>query len=168
MAGPAVAVDSSSGRSQNSRGSCFAPAPGSEGHLGASPLAVLTNSFCISSTTVERVSRSAWLHSLRASILRARSGPVGLRAYHAWSSWRATAPGRASLDIPSDERRVLSCGVPEIGHLWCAAAHAARSYSLIKQPRTGRRVMRSWLRSTTGWVGGGGRRSRARWGHRPL
>jgi hypothetical protein len=31
-------------------------------------------------TTVERASRSAWLHSLRASILRARSGPIGLRA----------------------------------------------------------------------------------------
>jgi len=40
--------------------------------------------------------------------------------------------------------------------------HAARSYSLIRPPRTGRRVMRSWLRSMTGWVGRGGRRSRAR------
>jgi hypothetical protein len=31
-------------------------------------------------TTVERASRSALLHSLRASILRARSGSIGLRA----------------------------------------------------------------------------------------
>jgi hypothetical protein len=46
--------------------------------------------------------------------------------------------------------------------------HAACSYSLIRPPRTGRRVMRSWLRSATGWVGCGGRRSRPWWGHRPL
>jgi hypothetical protein len=49
MTGPSAAVDSSSGRSRNSRCSCFAPAPGSNGHLRASPLAVLTNSCCISS-----------------------------------------------------------------------------------------------------------------------
>jgi hypothetical protein len=46
--------------------------------------------------------------------------------------------------------------------------HAARSYSLIRPPRTGRRLIRSSLRSATGWVGRGGRRSWARCGHRPL
>src|SRR5438105_3589259 len=40
--------------------------------------------------------------------------------------------------------------------------HATRSYSLIKPCRTGRRLMRSLLRSATGWVGRGGRRLRAR------
>jgi len=60
-------------------------------------------------TTVEWASRSAWLHSLRASILRARSGPVGLRAYHALGS-RGELPLLAELASisPSDERRVLS------------------------------------------------------------
>ena len=46
--------------------------------------------------------------------------------------------------------------------------HATRSYSLIKPPRIGRRLMRWWVRSATGWVGSGGRRSQARWGRRPL
>jgi hypothetical protein len=46
--------------------------------------------------------------------------------------------------------------------------HAARSYSLIRPPRTGRRVICSWLRFATGWVGCGGRRLRARCGRRPL
>lgn len=46
--------------------------------------------------------------------------------------------------------------------------YAARSYSLIKPPRTGRRVICLWWRSATGWVGRGGRRPRARWGRRPL
>ena len=45
---------------------------------------------------------------------------------------------------------------------------AARSYLLIKSPRTGRRLIRSWLRSATGWLGWGGRRSWARCGRRPL
>ena len=36
--------------------------------------------------------------------------------------------------------------------------HATRSYSLIKPCRTGRRLMRSLLRSATGWVGRGGRK----------
>jgi len=34
--------------------------------------------------------------------------------------------------------------------------YAARSYSLIKPPRIGWRVIRSSLRSATGWVGRGG------------
>jgi len=33
---------------------------------------------------------------------------------------------------------------------------AARSYSLVKPPRTGRRLMRPWMRSATEWVGSGG------------
>ena len=35
--------------------------------------------------------------------------------------------------------------------------YAARSYSLMRPPRTGRRVISSWERSTGGWSGRGGR-----------
>jgi hypothetical protein len=57
-----------------------------------------------------------------------------------------------------------ACGVPEAGHDAEQQLHAARSYSLIRPPKTGRRLICSWLRSGTGWVGCGGRRSRARCG----
>jgi hypothetical protein len=40
--------------------------------------------------------------------------------------------------------------------------YAARSYSLIRPPRTGRRLIRSWDRSATGWSGRGGRSWRLR------
>jgi hypothetical protein len=46
--------------------------------------------------------------------------------------------------------------------------YAAHSYSLIRPPRTGRRLIRSWERSATGWSGRGGWRWRLRWGRRPL
>jgi Integrase core domain len=34
--------------------------------------------------------------------------------------------------------------------------YAARSYSLMRPPRTGRRLIRSWERSAAGWSGRGG------------
>ena len=40
--------------------------------------------------------------------------------------------------------------------------YAARSYSLMRPPRTGRRLIRSWERSATGWSGRGGRSCRLR------
>jgi hypothetical protein len=46
--------------------------------------------------------------------------------------------------------------------------YAARSYSLMRPPRTGRRLICSWERSATGWSGRGGRSCRLRWGRRPL
>ena len=46
--------------------------------------------------------------------------------------------------------------------------YAARSYSLMRPPRTGRRLIRSRERSATGWSGRGGRSWRLRWGRRPL
>jgi hypothetical protein len=46
--------------------------------------------------------------------------------------------------------------------------YAARSYSLMRPPRTGRRWICSWERSATGWSGRGGRSWRPRWGRRPL
>ena len=46
--------------------------------------------------------------------------------------------------------------------------YAARSYSLRRPPRMGRRWIRSWERSAAGWSGWGGRSWRLRWGRRPL
>jgi hypothetical protein len=46
--------------------------------------------------------------------------------------------------------------------------YATCSYSLMRPPRTGRRWIRSWERSATGWSGRGGRSWRLRWGRRPL
>jgi len=42
--------------------------------------------------------------------------------------------------------------------------YAARSYSLMRPPRTGQRLIRSWERSATGWSGRGGWSKRLRWG----
>jgi hypothetical protein len=49
-----------------------------------------------------------------------------------------------------------SAADPELGF------YAARSYSLMRPPRTGRRLIRSWERSVTGWSGRGGRSCRPR------
>ena len=38
----------------------------------------------------------------------------------------------------------------------------------LRSPRMGRRLIRSWGRSATGWSGRGGRSWRLRWGRRPL
>jgi hypothetical protein len=46
--------------------------------------------------------------------------------------------------------------------------YAAGSYSLMRPPRTARRLIRSWVRSAAGWSGRGGRSWRLRWGRRPL
>ena len=75
--------------------------------------------------------------------------------------------------------RVFACGGREPRHSYrvgCQnsvtgldlAFYALRSYSLIRPPRTGRRLIRSRERSATGWSGRGGRSWRPRWGRRPL
>jgi len=46
--------------------------------------------------------------------------------------------------------------------------YAACSYSLMRPPRTGRRLIRFRERSATGWSGRGGWSWRLRWGRRPL
>ena len=46
--------------------------------------------------------------------------------------------------------------------------YAARSYSLMRPPRAGRRWIRYWERSATGRSGRGGWSWRLRWGRRPL
>jgi hypothetical protein len=46
--------------------------------------------------------------------------------------------------------------------------YATRSYSLMRPPRTDRRLIRSWERSAGRWSGRGGRNWRLRWGRRPL
>jgi hypothetical protein len=76
----------------------------------------------------------------------------------------AAAP-RAAVITPGDQGRVgfqNSATVPDLGF------YAARSYSLMRPPRTGRRLICFWVRSETGWSGRGGWRWRLRWGRRPL
>jgi hypothetical protein len=51
-----------------------------------------------------------------------------------------------------------SAGGPDLGF------YAARSYSLMRSPRTSRHVIRCTPRSATGWSGRGGRSSRPRCG----
>ena len=46
--------------------------------------------------------------------------------------------------------------------------YAAHSYSLMRPPRTGRRLIRFRERSATGWSGRGGWSWWLRWGRRPL
>ena len=46
--------------------------------------------------------------------------------------------------------RLRACGVPELGHQPELGFYAARSYSLMRPPRTGRRWIRFRVRSATG------------------
>jgi hypothetical protein len=46
--------------------------------------------------------------------------------------------------------------------------YATCSYSLMRPPRTGRRLICCWVRSAAGWSGRGGCSWRLRWGRRPL
>ena len=104
-----------------------------------------------------------------------RSGGRGRR-------WRPAPtrprPGRV-LGLPGPEPLDLarqSPGRTPGRHLWVQNSatgpdlgfYAARSYSLMRPPRTGRRWIRLRDRSATGRSGRGGRRWRLRWGRRPL
>jgi len=55
------------------------------------------------------------------------------------------------------------CGFQESATGPDLGLYAVGSYSLMRPPRTGRRLIRSWERSATGWSGRGGRRWRLRW-----
>jgi hypothetical protein len=105
---------------------------------------------------------------------------------------RFAASGRALAAAAADEDHVVpcrSCGncktagscralitVDGMLGLWGSRtrprvltwAYAARSYSLMRPPRTGRRLISSCERSATGWSGRGGRSCWLRWGRRPL
>lgn len=50
----------------------------------------------------------------------------------------------------------FACGFQKSATYAEQRPYATRSYSLISPPRTGRRVMRLWLRFAAGWVGRGG------------
>ena len=84
----------------------------------------------------------------------------------AWRALKEAASGGDRPDARSPPRR--ACGVSELGHCAGLRFYAARSYSLMRPPRIGRRWIRSQERSATGWSGRGGRSWRLRWGRRPL
>jgi hypothetical protein len=96
---------------------------------------------------INEPSRYASAAATRALSLAVRAAPVMMDS-------RTPTTGLMRSVMPVGFQKSASCVEQRF--------HAARSYSLIRPPRTGRRVMRSWLRSATGWVGRGGRRSRAR------
>src|ERR1022692_3523024 len=92
----------------------------------------------------------------------------------------ASSPGRAHRPYRRPRRRRST--PPSYGHQQCrervgfqnSAAgpelgfYAARSYSLMRPPRMGRRLIRFREEPATGWSGRGGRSWRLRWGRRPL
>ena len=80
-------------------------------------------------------------------------------AVHAWNISSTTTATSATLAAASPEAPVgfqNSATGADLG------LYAARSYSLMRPPRTGRRWIRSWERSATGWSGRGGRSCRLR------
>ena len=86
--------------------------------------------------------------------------------------YRADGHGRAAFD-PEIMVALLLYGYG----LWGArtrplaltwAFYAARWYSLMRPPRTGRRLIRFWERLAVGLSGRGGRSWRLRWGRRLL
>ena len=76
-----------------------------------------------------------------------------------WSTRRRCAAPRPALPAPVGFRN--SAIGPDLG------IYTARLYSLMRPPRTGRRLICSWERSATGWSGRDGRSCRLRWGRRP-
>jgi hypothetical protein len=89
-----------------------------------------------------------------------RPAPPGSRP-GARESWTGSGSGR-----PAGRRRPVGFQNSATG--LDLGVYAAGSYSLIRPPRTARRLIRSWEGSAAGWSGRGGRRWRLRWGRRPL
>jgi hypothetical protein len=117
MTGPLATVDSSSGSSRNSRGSCFAPAPGSDGHLRASPLAVLTNSCCISSPPSNGPACGCRKSRFRVGGLRCRcrltkprcqcNTMAGVTIQCSRDAWENNPAGAANTTRSAQDRRAL-------------------------------------------------------------
>ena len=81
---------------------------------------------------------------------------VGLPSHHAGEHVAAAIPASRGME----DRRDLD-PAPPVGFLNSATGvelgfYAACSYSLMRPPRTGRRLIRSWERSAGGWSGLGG------------
>jgi len=72
-----------------------------------------------------------------------------LRQYQAHRLCRTLLPNSSLTSRAASSPH--GCGVPELGHRRADLGfYAARSYSLMRPPRTGRRWIRSWERSTGG------------------
>jgi hypothetical protein len=117
MTGPLAAVDSSSGKSRNSRRSCFAPAPGSNGHLRASPLAVVTNSCCTSQPPSNGPACGCRKSRFRVDGLRCRCRLTKPRCQHntmanvtiqcSRHAWENNPAGAANTTRSAQDRRDL-------------------------------------------------------------
>jgi hypothetical protein len=98
----------------------------------------------------------------RCGMVIGRASATGLSGHDE----RIRAAAAAAGEPPGQRRKDLRAA-PPVGFQKSATGpglgfYAARSYSLMRLPRTGRRLIRSWERSATGWSGRGGRRWRLR------
>jgi hypothetical protein len=100
---------------------------------------------------------------------------LGCASRTVWSACAAVhmAAARGVAHAVAQLRELVGADIGPVGFQNSATApdlgfYAARSYSLMRPPRTGRRLIRSWERSATGWSGRGGRSWRLRCGRRPL
>ena len=102
----------------------------------------------------------------RKRLLPAQRGCGGVHGYSAESrgKWvRLTNPGGGTVRIRSKDAHAPvgfqnSATGPDL------RSYAARSYSLMRPPRMGRRLVRFRERSATGWSGAGGQSCRLRCG----
>jgi hypothetical protein len=113
--------------------------------------------------------------SIKPSALPAVSGTLSVTRFECASRspgiswmWSVSPVGNSSRDLENSRLSWQPVGFqnsatsPELGF------YAARSYSLMRPPRTGRRLIRFLERSATGWSGRGCRSWRQRCGRRPL
>ena len=108
-----------------------------------------------------------------AEIWNAEDKDKARKAVKAFAAAYGAKFPKAVAKITGDEEELLAFYDYPVGFQNSATSldlgfYAARSYSLRRPPRTGRRLIRSWERSAAGWSGRGGRSWRLRWGRRPL
>jgi transposase len=117
----------------------------------------------------ERLGVTHW----SSRLLAAELGLSNVKVADVWREW-GLQPWRAeSFKFSTDPR--LEAKVRDVAGLYLnpvgfrnsaigpdLGIYAARSYSLMRPPRTDRRLIFSWERSATGWSGRGGRSCRLR------
>jgi integrase/recombinase XerD len=108
----------------------------------------------------------AYLSDIERSPHTVRAYAHDLRDYWAFLSHRGLDWREVRLEDLGEFvawlRLPAACRVPELGHSPDLRLYAARSYSLIRPPRTGRRLICWRSRSGEGWLGRGGRSRSAR------
>jgi hypothetical protein len=115
---------------------------------------------------LHKVDLGVWPHNTAAiALYRSRGFTIEGRRRRHYRRANGELWDVVTMGLVLDTRSPVGFQNSVMGLSW---RYAACSYSLIKPPRTGRRVIRLSLRSETGWSGRGGRSWRLRWGRRPL